>query len=150
MHLIGAKPLLFTHVYECKVFARIVCGSACVTRERNNRVFSVGPRACRERVQKRDCVCVNTREGVSTLGELLFREPREPREGEEDEGRSFPHRFTLAPLQTDVEKTSFFPSLDGSFVNTLKEESSERASERASETRLRAHRFRLRSIFQKY
>lgn len=106
---LGAKPpSLFTHVYECKVFARIVCD----------------PRVQRGRVQW-NLACVSrkgsesravpacAREGVSTLGELPFRVGNN---GMRDVVLPSPHN--ASPSQTDVKKTvvAFFPFLVGSFL----------------------------------
>lgn len=72
---LGVKPpLLFTHVYECKVFASIVCKAACAVRVAG--ALNGTWRACRERVggggdRERAPACAE--EGVSTLGELPFR-----------------------------------------------------------------------------
>lgn len=41
-------PLLFTHVYECKVFASIVCKAACAVRVAG--ALNGTWRACRKRV----------------------------------------------------------------------------------------------------
>lgn len=91
-------PLLFTHVYECKVFASIVCKAACAVRVAG--ALNGTWRACRKRVeqretergggggesrkgvrgcggQKRAPTCAE--EGVSTLGELPFRVSSEER-----------------------------------------------------------------------
>lgn len=106
---LGAKPLsLFTHVYECKVFARIVCESACAARP-----CSMEPGlACvssRKGSESR-VVTACAREGVSTLGELPFRA--------ENNGMRvvLPSPHNASPSQTDVEKTvaAFFPFLVGS------------------------------------
>lgn len=78
---LGVKPpLLFTHVYECKVFASIVCKAACAVRVAG--ALNGTWRACRERVgggvdgerdgeRERAAACAE--EGVSTLGVLPFR-----------------------------------------------------------------------------
>lgn len=79
---LGVKPpLLFTHVYECKVFASIVCKAACAVRvarriEWDVRVakgwvvVEIERYIDRERERGRPA-CAE--EGVSTLGELPFR-----------------------------------------------------------------------------
>lgn len=100
---LGAKPpSLFTHVYECKVFARIVCGS----RVQRAAVFNGTWRACREKGVARGggegTACA--REGVSTLGELPFKAGNNEMRVAGSSLTAW--RFTAAPLQTDVEKTA--------------------------------------------
>lgn len=91
------SPLLFTHVYECKVFASIVC--------RATRAVGVAGalhgtwRACRirvgggvERRGGRGRAPASAEEGVSTLGELPFRV------GFNEKRVELPSRFTAAPF----------------------------------------------------
>lgn len=60
---------LFTHVYECKVFARIVCGSRVQRVSRVQWDLACVSRKGSERRAAPACA----REGVSTLGELPFK-----------------------------------------------------------------------------
>jgi len=110
----GAKPpSLFTHVYECKVFARIVCESArCGA---NARACSMEAAArvdgesvyVREKEREREGRGGGSpsREGVSTLGELPFGVGNNGMRVRARLSFSQP-RFTAAPQQADVQKTA--------------------------------------------
>lgn len=146
---LGAKPpSLFTHVYECKVFARIVCGSAsCAVRVRGafngtwrarrakGREEAAAPAYARERVLAHLASCHLELGNNGMRAAVLF-----PRATTRPYKRMWKRR-----------RVSFPPAGLATSVNTLKGE--QRASGRASRReggRALPSSARLRSTFQKY